>query len=167
MHLEGFDLHVGAVDVVEAGKRMYLEGFDLHVGTVDIDEEALGLFPSDRQGQLDLLIDRPLQESCSIGRAEPLIDQLDYSVLAYLDNLAVMLHLALHFTQIQLCDLFDFILGQRRKHYNLVDAISELRSEPLLGRFQYFALDRLNVSQRLRTKAERLHILFEAVRAKV
>ena len=64
-------------------------------------------------------------------------------------------------------DLPHLVHRQRREHYDLVDAIAELRRESLLCRFQHFVFDRAEVACRLRAKTKRLFELLEIVRAKI
>ena len=89
------------------------------------------------------------------------------SGFAHFDALALAFHLARESGQVQLGNLFHLVFSQRREHDDLIDAVPELRRESLFGRLDDLALDLLDVGERLGAEAERLHVLFEIIRAQV
>src|SRR5262249_50543715 len=81
--------------------------------------------------------------------------------------LALLAHLPLDGAEIELSYLLDFILCQWRKHNDLVDSVSEFRRESLFGCLDHLATDLIHIRQRFSAKPERLHVLFEIIRAEV
>src|SRR5262249_42541123 len=133
----------------------------------DIYDEAGEGFPQIRDRQFDFFVDRAFEEARAVSRAESLLDQAIDGGLGNGHALALARHLALNCGQVELGDLFNFILSQRREDNDLVDAVAELRRESSLSRLQNRALDLADVGRGLLTESKRFHVLLEILGAEV
>src|SRR5205807_6912836 len=77
------------------------------------------------------------------------------------------LHLTTSLIKVKLGDLLDLVQRQWRENYDLVDAVAKFRREAHLRGLHHFVLDGAKIRGRLGAKAERLFVLFEAIRTEV
>src|ERR1700752_4163836 len=108
-----------------------------------------------------------LQEACAVGGVKTIFGQLIDRCVSDLNALALALHLAANFLEIQSCNLAYLIHRQRRENDDLIDTIAKLRREALLRSLHHFVLHGAEVRRRLVAEAKRLFKPLEAVGTEV
>src|SRR5262245_53998574 len=150
---------------VSLSLRLFAAHVNLAVN--DIDDEAGEGLPQVRDRQFDLFVDRAFEEARAVSRAESLLDQAIDGGLGNGHALALARHLALNCGQVELGDLFNFVLSQRPEDNDLVDAVAEIRRASGTSRLQIRVLDLADVGRGLLTESKRFNVLLEILGAEV
>src|SRR5207249_10327832 len=122
--------------------------------------EALPFHPALADGQLDAILDGPLQEPRAVGKAVAVLHELLERFRRHDQRSAAPDERFLDLEDLLLRDLADLVVRQRREHDDLVDAVAELRREAPLHLAHDLALDLLDADVP-RVEAERARQLAE------
>src|SRR5688572_10672897 len=91
----------------------------------DIHDETGKRLPQIGDRQFDSFVDRAFEEARAVSGAESLLNQAIDGGFGDNHAFALARHLTLNGGQIELGDLLDFVLSQRRENHDLIDAVAE------------------------------------------